>query len=118
MTAHGAREAIMLQPNSISALQPRWRGGLSIALFACLVLGAALASANGKEEAPTVREFSGTSQPPTLPAPALATSPAVAEQGKPMRSAPSPNEERQRQLLMLLLMNSAGSLHPYGGLGR
>ena len=37
---------------------------------------------------------------------------------KRVDAKPQPSSEQQRQLMMLLLMNSAGPVRPFGGLGR
>ena len=106
----------MLQPDSLPAL-PQWRGALSVALLAGLVLGATLAAAARMDtEEPPPQALSGSTE---MPAPPLVPSSAVPAAAMEVKTAPAvPIEERQRRLFILLLMNSAGSLHPYGGLSR
>jgi hypothetical protein len=112
----------MLKPISISALPARRRGGLSLAaLLAGLALSASCALAEGREAPPTPAALAGSTVPPDLQAvPPLAAPAAERVNAAAPRAAAEQAsvDERQRRLLMLLLMNSAGSLHPYGGLTR
>jgi hypothetical protein len=59
--------------------------------------------------------------PSVLPLHVNAIKPAVARSSDEAKASPARADDlndRQRRLLMLLLMNSAGPMRPYGNLGR
>jgi hypothetical protein len=95
------------------------REGIGVGLVAALAfVGVALADAPaGPPDNPAVAGRSGSTIAPAAISPAAArVEPVLADDPKPAPSVPS--REQQRRVLMLLLMNSAGPLGPYGGLGR
>ena len=110
----------MTEPGTASSRY--WSGGLCLGLFAALLLGSA-----GMLEAQTARPsdpaVAGTSAAPqtaslAVEAPALSTEPAAASSAQPSSLADLPPADRERRMLMLLLMHSSGPLGPYGSLGR
>ena len=62
------------------------------------------------EEAAKVPAVEGSSLP------RVATE--VATVRRPVEAKPQPDADEQRRVLMLLLMNSAGPVRPFGGIGR
>jgi hypothetical protein len=64
---------------------------------------------------------SGAATPPTEAVTTPVATPAPGATARPAAAvaAPAPKpDDRQRRVLMLLLMNSAGPVRPYGNLGR
>jgi hypothetical protein len=65
-------------------------------------------------------ESGATAQPAsavTAPASVAPADPAVTPAAAIVTPAKPPSDDRQRRVLMLLLMNSAGPVRPYGNLG-
>jgi hypothetical protein len=82
-----------------------WRGGLCLGILAGLALGGA-ALADGPRHAMPVAVASRAPEPAKLQTTPGADIPA------------SYDQDRQRRMLLLLVMRSAGPLGPYGALGR
>ena len=109
-----------------SGLQPRngrWRGWLGAGVTASLALAAASlpARADTTLDTPAAVALSGSTLPPAaagdVATPAIATAMAPPET-KPIEAGRPQMDERQRRILMLLLINGAGAVRPYGSLGR
>ncbi len=100
----------------LARVPKHWLAWLFVAPLLILTLPAR--SAASVDEAP-----SGTTAPPAVAvaAPASAvtgTDPAVTPAAAIVTPAKPESDDRQRRVLMLLLMNSAGPVRPYGNLGR
>lgn len=115
----------MVQPHDASAALPilsryRQRGWLSamavvtISVVTALPAWSGITSDNVPETAPQV---AATVPGGAQPAPSSGSSTAVAVI-KPADAKPQVSSEQQRQFMMILLMNSAGPVRPFGGLGR
>jgi hypothetical protein len=92
-----------------------WRGGLCLGVLAGLMLGGA-ALADGPRDAPIITVATRAPEP----APASSGTLSVSDQTAAVSAQPagrSYDADRQRRMLMLLVMRSAGSLGPYGALG-
>ncbi len=83
-----------------------WRGGLCLGVLAGLVLGAAALGDEQRRAAPVALASA-------VPGPARAS---IAQSAAAPANARF--DERQRRMLLLLVMRSAGPLGPYGALGR
>ena len=93
-----------------------WRGWLAVGLIASLALaGASLPTrADTTPDTPAVAALSSSILPAAaseVATPAVATAMTRPEAGRPQM------DQRQRRILMLLMMNSAGAVRPYGTLG-
>ena len=106
--------------------QPRndhGRGWVGSGLIALLALaGASLpAQADTAPQEPPVAALSGSTLPPAAAGedatPAVAAA-MTAPESKPVEAGRPRMDERQRRALMLMLINRAGAVRPYGTLGR
>lgn len=109
-------------PFAVPALHWRWREWLYAGSL--LALGAGIVMDLGIARSQVVDEPPRTVTAPAVTVPAMGK-PAVESSGSsqpaaaPAADAKSPrSRDDQRRILMLLLMNSAGSVGPFGGLGR
>lgn len=116
----------MVQPHDASGTLPRWstyceRGWLFAgAVFAiCAVITIPARSGVTSESVPESAVPQVAVVPPGA-ATVAATPPGATDVAlvKPADAKPQPSSEQQRQLMLLLLMNSAGPVRPFGGLGR
>lgn len=81
------------------------------------VLAAAASPVRSEEGTPAGTQPQVAAVTPAAPEPAAVVDPAVETVKRPdARSDPS--GDQQRRMLMLLLMNSAGPVRPFGNLGR
>ena len=83
------------------------------AALAMVVAGVSLAEVTGGDD-PSLQAVLA----PPAAAPAVAAEPAGAQPAAAEDARPRPGAEGQRRIFMLLLLNSAGPLRPYGGLSR
>jgi hypothetical protein len=83
-----------------------WRGGLCLGVLAGLVLGGGALGDEPRHPAPVALASAAPNPATASPAPSTAA-PANAR-----------FDDRQRRMLLLLVMRSAGPLGPYGALGR
>jgi hypothetical protein len=107
-------------PNISFTGTKRGRGSAGIWLGAALVMatvaaGASLAEVTGGSDA-TLQ--AALVSPPIAAPVAVAAEPAAAQPAAAEFAQSRPGAEEQRRMFMLLLLNSAGPLRPYGGLSR
>jgi hypothetical protein len=98
---------------SLSFRRKRFGTGMTLAAFGAASLLLFAASEIAKEQA--------YAPPAAPPSHVNAIKPAVARSSDEAKASPARADnlnDRQRRLLMLLLMNSAGPMRPYGNLGR
>lgn len=98
---------------SLSLGRKRFGTGLTLAALGAASLLVLAASEIAREQAGAL--------PMASPSQINAIKPAVARSSDEAKASPARADnlnDRQRRLLMLLLMNSAGPMRPYGNLGR
>ncbi len=115
----------MVQPHDASAALLRssiYRDRAWLLAGAVLTL-CTVAAGPGWPDAPSDRtpesvQSQDAAVPPRLEEPAPASGNTQVALVKPAEAKPPLNSEQQRQLMLLLLMNSAGPVRPFGGFGR
>lgn len=82
------------------------------------VLAAAASPARSEEGTPAGTQPQIAAVAPAPEPAAAVVDPAVVETVKRPDARSDPSSDQQRRMLMLLLMNSAGPVRPFGNLGR
>jgi hypothetical protein len=104
----------MAQSNLAFVRRVRRYGGLGLILAGVVAGGLAIGPwSSERRDDPTPVVGAGSTREPPRALPASPVSAVAPEAPKP-----SPTDEQRRRLLIVLMMNGAGPLRPYGGLGR